>query len=418
MKKYRVILYFVVILAVITAAAIASATVTSGTFTDDNGKTFSYSYNAATGNIHIGGSGAINLYVSDNPDALPWHQYRSEIKSITVSDGIIQLGRGMFEGCTSLEQINLPGSVLYIQPEVFADCTALTSAEFGDGLLTLADRVFAGCSNLQTLTLPDTVVGLGSEVISGTGIKELKLGTNISALLPKKAGADGSTFKGADSELKVYAFQLSYAAQWLADSNLNTDNVNYTVEKINGTIADYTGVENSIKWEIDIETRTASIYDIAGVGTAQMPDYEEAKQTPWFAYSDKYDTVVISEGITRVGSRTFQSDSSTQKVYLPTTVTSYGTYLFNATSALTDIVFAEGTTNLDFQLVINNNNASLKQLTIPKSVTKIHSNFFRDADNKERVTELTLNVYADTAGYEWALIQQGKNDVIKINILR
>ena len=418
LKKYRVLLIAIITLLLVTVGAIASATVNTGSFTDDNGRSFTYSYNTVSKNLHIGGNGAINLYISGNPEQLPWHQWRNEIKSISLDSGIIQLGKGMFSSCTAIESIHMPGTLLYVQPEVFAGCTSLTEATFDTGLLTLADRVFADCSKLKTITLPDTVVGLGSEVISGTAVTEFRLGYNVSALLPKKPGGNGSTFRGASNNLMVTAFQMSYAAEWLADNSLNTDNTKFNIEKIDGTIADHSGVANSIEWELDIETRTVTIHDIANVGNAQMPDYEEAKQTPWFAYCDKYDTVVISEGITRVGNRTFQSDDTTKKVCFPTTITSCGTYIFNATSKLTDLVFAEGTTNLYFALVINNNNASLKQLTIPKSVTKIHSSFFREVENKDRVKELTINVFEGTTGYEWALVQKSKNDVIKINIIK
>lgn len=417
MKKYRILLYSIIIILLISLGAVADATIDSGTFTDDNGVTFSYSYNKSNNNLHIGGKGAINLYTSTDPSKLPWHQWRSEIKSVSADKNIIQLGKGMFRDCTSLTTVNLPGTILYIQPEVFAGCTSLTEATFGEGTLTLADRAFAGCTAMTKLNLPSTVVGLGNELISGTAIKELVLDSCISVLLPKKSGAPGSTFAGCNKDLVVKTMQMSYAEEWFGNPELNIAGIAYTVNKPSGTFPDKEGNNDSIKWELDAREKILTISDVSGVGTANMADYEEAKFTPWFKYNGKYETVVISTGITRVGNRTFQSDTITGKVCIPSTVTAYGTYIFNGTSNLREIVFEEGTKSLNFSNVINNNNSNLKQLTIPKSVTKIHESFYLNAQNKERVRELTINVYKNTAGHNWALIQQGKNDIIQINIL-
>ena len=417
MKKYRIIIYTIIAILLVSVGVIASATIETGSFTDDNGRDFTYTYNQMNNNLHIGGSGAVNFSISADHTALPWYTWRNDIKSISVDSSIIQLGYGMFRDCTALTDINIPGTVLYIQPEAFAGCSALTKATIGEGTLTIADRVFTNCGNLSEISLPSTIVGLGSEFISGTRIKELTLQDKLTVILPKKIGAPGATFGGCDPALTVNAMQMSYAAEWLSDAGLNAAGIPYYIYKPNGTFADKEGNAESIKWELDVETATLTISDITDIGTANMPDYTEAKYTPWYTHYGKYTTVIISSGITRIGNRTFQSDSQTQKVYIPATVTAYGTYLFNGTSQLTEIVFEEGTKSLNYASVINNNNANLKQLTIPKSVTTIHSGFFLNVDNKERVKELTINVYRNTAGHDWAKMLKSKNDVVRINIL-
>ena len=92
MKKYRTFIYSIIVVLLISLGAVADATIDGGTFTDDNGKVFSYSYNKSNNNLHIGGKGDVNLCISSDPTQLPWHQWRSEIKSVSVDSGIIQLG--------------------------------------------------------------------------------------------------------------------------------------------------------------------------------------------------------------------------------------------------------------------------------------------------------------------------------------
>jgi hypothetical protein len=72
-------------------------------------------------------------------------------------ENITDIGMGAFEGCDKLATINLPKSVVTVEPFAFKGCTSLVSVDLSGSLKTLSEGVFFGCSALKTVTLADSV---------------------------------------------------------------------------------------------------------------------------------------------------------------------------------------------------------------------------------------------------------------------
>ena len=58
---------------------------------------------------------------------------------------------------------------------------------------------------------------------------------------------------------------------------------------------------DAVKWEFNVTTGTLTIS-----GTGAMRDYDQAGERPWYAWGDDITTVVIGEGVTRIGDYAFQ----------------------------------------------------------------------------------------------------------------
>lgn len=87
----------------------------------------------------------------------------SKITSITLPNGITNIGRGTFNACSSLTTISIPDTVTTLGQYVFEDCTSLQTAYIGAGVTYLDYGVFRGCSALQSFTLAASQkCGLGS----------------------------------------------------------------------------------------------------------------------------------------------------------------------------------------------------------------------------------------------------------------
>ena len=59
-------------------------------------------------------------------------------------------------------------------------------------------------------------------------------------------------------------------------------------------------------------------------GGGPMKDYEKITDTPWNSFATEVKTVIIHEGITTVGSRSFTTCSSLRSLQIPGTVTRIG----------------------------------------------------------------------------------------------
>ncbi len=94
---------------------------------------------------------------------------RENIKgTYTIKDGARTITESAFEGCTSLTNIIIPGSVTYIGNSAFKHCTSLTSVTIFNGTTDIAAYAFDSCTSLTNIKLPDSVIHVGSMAFYNT----------------------------------------------------------------------------------------------------------------------------------------------------------------------------------------------------------------------------------------------------------
>ena len=119
-------------------------------------------------------------------------------------------------------------------------------------------------------------------------------------------------------------------------------------------------------------------------GTGAMADYYYDDDTPWYNYRFSIKSIVISDGVTRIGSRAFYNCSSLTSVTIPNSVTSIGSSAFRGCSSLTSITIPNSVKSIGdyaFQKC-----SSLSSITIPNSVTSIGKYAFSDCSSLTSVT--------------------------------
>lgn len=90
--------------------------------------------------------------------------------------------------------------------------------------------------------------------------------------------------------------------------------------------------DDSVTWSYDAKTSTLTIS-----GKGAMKDYASVNVTPWNSYKAKTKTIIIGEGVTRVGNSAFASHTALTSVSLPATLESIGQKAFMATRNLAAI---------------------------------------------------------------------------------
>ena len=94
-----------------------------------------------------------------------------DIDSVTVSDGITEIGERAFSSASKLVKVTLPDSVRVIGKRAFENCIMLTEVRLGKELTTIGEAAFADCINLVTVKYAyDGVAFL--MLSSGAGIPE------------------------------------------------------------------------------------------------------------------------------------------------------------------------------------------------------------------------------------------------------
>ena len=117
-----------------------------------------------------------------------------ELKKITISSGIEEIGQQLCRGCSNLKgDLIIPNSVTKIGNEAFMDCSSL------DGILKISNNLekingftFLRCSNLKgNIEIPDSVILIDSQAFQGCSSFDGKiiLGKNIQTI-------SGNAFNG------------------------------------------------------------------------------------------------------------------------------------------------------------------------------------------------------------------------------
>ena len=217
----------------------------------------------ADGELVISGTGDMK-----NPSGasyVPWYKYRDGITSVTIADDITSIGDYAFYGCTSLTEITLPNNITSIGNYAFYGCTGLTNITLRKNITSIGEYAFENCSNL-TVARFDITYDEWKNITVQQGNDEL-----INALLLGKES-----------------------------------------ERLYPEVGD---IGENITWYLYTDN------ELCIVGEGDMISYASAAGAPWYSRKDKIESVVISDGITLVGSYSFSGLENLTSVTISESVT-------------------------------------------------------------------------------------------------
>ena len=147
----------------------------------------------------------------------------------------------------------------------------------------------------------------------------------------------------------------------------------------------------TVKWQLD-KSDVLTIY-----GAGAIPDYDNSNAAPWDQYS--FRKVVMLEGITHLGNRSFQLHTELTDVEIASSVKSIGSYAFYSCGLTGNLVIPDGVVSIEEGAFLTNE--KLTSVTLPGSLTTIGYDAFsgcglntiKAADNTE--VEKHIFYYAD-----------------------
>ena len=81
----------------------------------------------------------------------------SNIRSVVFSYGLTNIVDDACRGCTALEYVDIPSSVVSVGSNAFYGCSSVTSVVMAAGVNAVASNAFAGCSNIVSATVSGAV---------------------------------------------------------------------------------------------------------------------------------------------------------------------------------------------------------------------------------------------------------------------
>ena len=234
-------------------------------------------------------------------------QYCRNLTSITIPDGVISIGEDAFSGCSSLSEFKgqfasndgrclvidntiiayaegsgseytIPQGITQIGQSAFEDCTSLVSITLPNSVITIAQDAFNSCSNLKSVVIPDSVTKIKDSAFADCGLTSVTIGRGVTTI-------GGRAFDGSSGRLTIYS-------KAIAEHNHSDEN--YPTTKYEG-------------W----------LYG-------------------WL-YGTQFNTLIIGNGIERIGDYLFCGCSRLTSVTLPSSISAIGTAAFYECYNLTGI---------------------------------------------------------------------------------
>ena len=428
------------VLTILPATAMAAAP-TSG----QCGEHVTWSYDTATQTLTIRGTGPMDNY--GRTDRSPWRTYYGQdLKTLTIADGVTVIGEHAFEGCSALENVSIPQSVVHIDWFAFQDCTSLKNLTLSEGLKVIDESAFRGCTSLESVTIPDSVTILGNDVFENcTSLQNVSLPQGLTAV-------NIYLFSGCTSLKSITipegVTSLGYSAFYNC-SSLENINIPQSVTSIGALVMAGTAWEArqtegllyldncllgwkdaSPKGALHIRKDTRVIADSAlsrcdpltevtiptsvvyigrsafwrcnGLRTVSLPVGLRAIEPTTFQDCTHLENVTIPATVETIGERAFDGCSRLELVSIPGSVTTIGGSAFGHT-ALESVIIPESVTAIGAGAFTDC--IRLRNVTLPENLERIGSGAFTHCRKLSElkipanVTSIGVDIMEDTAWY-------------------
>ena len=267
------------------------------------------------------------------------------LTSVTLPDGLLDIGNFAFDSCSSLSSITIPSTVYHIGRGAFIGCNGLTSAILPSNIDKIEEIALQDCEALTSITIPE-----GVKVIEGEAFKNC---TSLSSVtLPNSLQTvEEGVFNGCTS----LTYNVYDNGKYLGNDN------NPHLALIEKTSADITSC--------NIHNDTKVIASKAFIGCTELT------------------SIVIPEGVKHIYGYTFDSCSKLSSITLPKSLEGIDDSAFNGCTALTTINFAEGSSLRYISRYAFSECDALSSFIVPDGATDIYLCVF---DSCPALTSVTL----------------------------
>ncbi len=274
-------------------------------------------WDLTSGVLIISGTGAMTSW--NNPSEVPWYIYLTAVKSVVIEDGVTSIGDYAFDGYTNLTSVMIANSVKLIRGYAFCGCTGLKSVIIPNSVTMLGNSAFYNCTGL----------------------------TSISCVASTPPTCGMNCFYNVDKSIPVYVPAKVISAYTNKDRWSEFTNIQALKCGANLT------------WEL-----TDGVLTISGTGT--MTSWTRSTDVPWYSHRATIKSVVLEEGVTRIGSLAFSGYTNMTSISLPSTLTLIDSYSLYGCSGLTS-------------------------LTLPASVATIEESAFNGCTGLKNITCAAVN---------------------------
>lgn len=216
---------------------------------------------------------------------------RTDIRSVTVAEGVSILRERAFFYCYGLESVSLPSTLTVVMDEAFRASASLRDVEIPDGVGFIGFEAFRDCSSLRSIAIPDSVASLGEGAFYiCSSAESLVIGSGVTSI-PARAFGYSSSLISVD---------------------------------IRGDV---------------VSVGDTAFYMCSSLRSFDLPDMVASLGRGAFYECSSLGSIGLGESLRSIGSACFQGCSSLRSATIPSTVVSVGDKAFAYCTSLNDVLF-------------------------------------------------------------------------------
>ena len=323
------------------------------------------------GALVISGTGEIALFKMELDETYPWTKCKSEITSVTISDGVTNIPDFCFYNFPALKEVYVGNTVAKIGHDSFYNCISLESIHISDSVTRIEDDAFCGCTALYEISGCNNVCYLGNCAFDGTAL-----------------------YKN-DNYWDDGAFYIGSCLLSIEERYYGTFTVKDGTKYIASGVFEYMGFD-----EIILPDSLINIGDSA------------------FNNCNNLVEIIIPDSVESIGSYAFGECKALEKIVLGQSVKAISNNMFEYCSSLSEVILPDGLTAIGYNAFLNC--SSLDKITIPASVVEINDPFVRTGnggydyyDYYKYNLDVTIECYRNSYAHTYAM-----NNGFKYKIIR
>ena len=277
-----------------------------------------------------------------------------KLESINIPEGTTSIEAGSFYQCSSLKKVKLPNTLTSISFSAFQGCTSLKSIDIPDSVTTIGYGVFYRCTSLEKVKLSNSLTIIDESVFAETSLKEFVIPSSVTEIR-------GNAISNANLETLVIPStveRLSYG--FLLNSHIGTIYLNnyYTssfpfgtqaekvvyrgnvtkITSINGVRENETSNLKTIVIDCDnpVTIPDSALGGLPALETVEFKSEIAVIDSSAFRNCPKLTSIIIPEGVTRIGDSAFNSTGLTS-IAIPSSVREIGYGAFYGTPLQTAV---------------------------------------------------------------------------------
>ena len=325
---------------------------TSGNCGYPNAADVQWSYDGGT--LTFTGTGAMNMYSEDYPQAPWWNDYYETATTVVVGEGITTIPHWAFAMFEHLTSVSLPSTLTTIGKAAFEEC-AFTTINLPEGLETIGDYAFQ-MTPLTSVTIPSTVTSIGEVAFQANDAL-----TYVICLAATPPTMGDNVFQACSNLTGIFVPAAKVDTYKATDGWSDYATL---IRPISGSCG-----ANAI-WSY-----SEGVMIISGSGA--MDNYTEAlSDNPWNAYRTQINQVVVGGTVTSIGNWAFYGCTNLNSVTIGDNVHSIGNEAFGACGGITRIYIPNGVQTIGIMTFDGDSN--LEYVCIGSGITTIGNWAFAD----------------------------------------